>query len=183
MRLADAAGATRKTVDQQLSLPSWPSFALRRSCLGTDARLATRVRRRRVSEYLRFPVQNVPWQFLIVTPGRRVPNCRLRIKVPRTRENGTRMRHTRMQNFPPDRRATRLRRGATPCARRSDTPPHFRESQVPRLWGWTRCSIQPPGTAMSIVRRKKPWLFPRFADFAEVLCQPILQIEKVLPLP
>ena len=40
---------------------------------------------------VRLPVSDVPQPFSIVTPGRRVPNCRLLIKVPRTRENGARM--------------------------------------------------------------------------------------------
>jgi hypothetical protein len=52
-----------------------------------------------------------------VTPGWRVPNCRLIIKVPRTRENGARMRHIRKRTSPPGRRAAQLRYDATPWAR------------------------------------------------------------------
>ncbi len=49
------------------------------------------------------------------------PKLPSQIKVPRTRENGARMRHIRRRFFPPIRRTACLRCGATPCARRSDT--------------------------------------------------------------
>jgi hypothetical protein len=41
-----------------------------------------------------------PYCESIATPGQRVPNCRFRIKVPRTCENGTCMRNTPMPTWP-----------------------------------------------------------------------------------
>ena len=56
---------------------------------------------RTVPKYVPLPVQNLPRPFPAVSPGRRVPDCRLSIKVPDTHENGTRMRHSPRQVSPP----------------------------------------------------------------------------------
>ena len=45
-------------------------------------------------ENLRFAIQNVLQSSSIVTPGQRVPNCRLTIRSPGTREHGRKRRHT-----------------------------------------------------------------------------------------
>ncbi len=82
-----------------------------------------------VSEYVPLPVQNLPQPFPAATPGRRVPNCRLSIKVPNTRENGTRRRHNRRQALPPSGGADCLRCGAAPCARAS--PPRLETKPTP----------------------------------------------------
>ena len=55
----------------------------------------------RISRNLPMPGQNLRQPFLSVTASRQIPNCRLVIKVPDTRENGTRMRHGRRQKIPP----------------------------------------------------------------------------------
>ena len=47
------------------------------------------------------PVLNHPQRFPAATPCRRVPNCRLPVKVRNTRENGTRNRHGQRQAYPP----------------------------------------------------------------------------------
>ena len=54
--------------------------------------------------------------------GQAAPNCRLSIKVPRSRENGTRMRLSRRWAESAIRREIPVPRGANPCARRTDTP-------------------------------------------------------------
>jgi len=52
-------------------------------------------------KYIPLPVQNLREPFPSVTAGRRIPNCRLVIKVPDTRENGARIRRGRRQISPP----------------------------------------------------------------------------------
>jgi hypothetical protein len=73
------------------------------------------------------PVQNLSQPFPAATPVHRVPNCRLVIKVPRTRENGARIRHSQRQAAPASGRVVRLaaqrllvRVGSIPGHRRRD---------------------------------------------------------------
>ena len=54
-----------------------------------------------VSQYVRLQVQNLPQPFPAATSGQRAPNCRPKIKVPTSHENGTRMRHAQRRTTPP----------------------------------------------------------------------------------
>ena len=56
--------------------------------------------RSRVPSMVPLPVQDLRQPFPSVTSGQCVPNCRLVIKVPDTRENGTRMRHSLPEQAP-----------------------------------------------------------------------------------
>ena len=64
-----------------------------------------------------------------LTPDRRVPNCRLKIKVPDCRENGARIGHTPSPVMPTQWTGFGGVRGTTPIARRWWTPTQVARDQ------------------------------------------------------